>query len=265
MNQPELSPRRLEGRRAVVTGGGSGIGRATALRLGRQGAAVAVVDLHADTARAVAAELTDAGATALGLAVDVRDEEAVRAGVDEAAKAFGGLDTLAVCAGMVFNGPIAELSLADWELVLRINLTGAFLAIKHAVPHLCASGNASIVTVGSVASLVAAGAGACYDASKGGLLQLTRSVAVELAEQGVRANCVCPGKVSTNLKANSEGLTGGRALRASAGPGTQRIAVPIDRHADPDEIASVVAFLCSDDASFLTGAAVPVDGGYTSI
>jgi 3-oxoacyl-[acyl-carrier protein] reductase len=256
-------PYRLGGRRALVTGAASGIGRATAIRLAAEGAAVGVADVRHDAAAAVAAEITGAGGVATALTVDVADEQAVREAVAKVVDVFGGLDTVAVCAGILFHQAFEDLTAEDWQLVLSVNLGGAFFVLKHAMPHLCAAEGASIVTIGSVASLVAGGASAAYDASKGGLLQLTRAVAAEYADRGVRANCVCPGAVATNLRATSEQLTRGRA--ATSGGGVRRVQVPISRSADPAEIAAVVAFLCSEDASFMTGAAVPVDGGFTAV
>jgi NAD(P)-dependent dehydrogenase (short-subunit alcohol dehydrogenase family) len=144
-----------------------------------------------------------------------------------------------------------------------VNLTGVFLTLKHTLGFLVASGGGTVVTVGSVASLVAAGSASSYDASKGGVLQLTRAVAAEYVDRNIRANCVCPGLVATSLSENSQSLYG---PAGSAGDAPfARIRRPIERYADPAEIAAVVAFLCSDDSSFMTGAAVPVDGWYTAI
>jgi NAD(P)-dependent dehydrogenase (short-subunit alcohol dehydrogenase family) len=256
---------RLAGRRAFVSGAGSGIGRACAIRLAADGAAVAVVDLRAELASEVASAIADAGGTALAVAAHVADTRSVADAVEAAVDRLGGLDTLVACAGILHAGPTHEMDLALWELTLRVNLTGTFLVLRHGLGHLLAAGGGAVVTIGSVASLVAGGYSSSYDASKGGVLQLTRAVAVEYADRGIRANCVCPGAVATKLKAHSAEAIGplpGTGTRASP---PKRVAVPVNRHADPAEIAAVVAFLCSDDASFLTGTAVPVDGGHTAV
>ena len=256
---------RLAGRRAFVSGAGSGIGSAVALRLAAEGAAVAVADVRGELAESVAGMIVAAGGSALAVKVDVADEPSVVGAIKTAVDELGGLDCLATCAGILHAGPTHELDLALWELTLRVNLTGTFLVLRHGIPHLLDAGGGSIVTIGSVASLVAGGWSSSYDASKGGVLQLTRALAVEYAEHGIRANCVCPGAVTTNLKANSEDTVGPRAGTGARPSPPKRVQVPIGRHADPAEIAAVVAFLCSDDASFLTGAAVPVDGGHTAV
>jgi NAD(P)-dependent dehydrogenase (short-subunit alcohol dehydrogenase family) len=255
----------MAGQRALVTGGGSGIGEATAVRMAAAGASVAVLDVRESNARSVASTIVAAGGVAVGLRADVGDAEEVAAAVAAAADSLGGLDTVVCCAGVLFGGRLHELDVDDWDLVVRINLTGMFLTLKYAVPHLLAAGGGTIVTIGSVASLVHGGASPAYDASKGGVLAMTRAVAVQYADDGIRANCVCPGAVATNLRATSDEVTGARAAASSAGPSRLRVQVPMARHADPGEIAAVVAFLCSDDSSFITGAAVPVDGGFTAV
>ena len=151
-----------------------------------------------------------------------------------------------------------SLALEEWEAVIRITLTGTFLTLKYALRHLCASGRGAVVTIGSVASMVAAGRASSDDASKGGVLQLTRAGAVEYADRGVRANYVSPGVTSTNLAATSQSIT---AKGQPTEPPPLHVRVPKDRIAEPDEIAAVIAFLCSDDASGVTGAAI---AGYTA-
>jgi NAD(P)-dependent dehydrogenase (short-subunit alcohol dehydrogenase family) len=255
---------RLDGRRALLTGAGSGIGAACARRIAERGAAVALLDVRGDAAGSVAAELRTAGMRAVGLECDVADEASVAPAVTAAADALEGIDTVVACAGIARPSRMHELSLADWNAIIAVNLTGVFLTLRHALGHLIAAGGGSVVTIGSVASLVAAGSCVGYGASKGGVLQLTRALAAEYVDDGIRANCVCPGVVETGLADNSAALHGQPTSVVEA-PIYQRIRRPIERSADPAEIASVVAFLCSDDASFMTGAAVPVDGGYTAI
>ena len=248
----------LVGAGALVTGAGSGIGAACVIALADLGARVAVADVQLDAATRVAGSVDGA----LPIRCDVADEASVGDAVRATVDAFGGLDILVTCAGITLPGRTADTSLDEWHKVMDVNLTGTFLAIRESLPHLRVSDRAAIVTIGSVASLVAAGSSASYDASKGAVLQLTRAVAAEHADDGIRANCVCPGLVRTNLAANSERLRG----EPSAPPERTGLKAqpPIGRLSDPAEIAAVVAFLCTPAAGFMTGAAVPVDGGYTA-
>ena len=193
--------RRLDGRRVLVTGGGSGIGRASVERAARDGAAVAVTDVRIGLAEEAAESIIGAGGRAIALACDVADEDQVARAAAEAVERFGGLDGVVAAAGIATAGRTHDLTLHDWEMVLRVNLTGVFLTLKHTLPSLVSAGRGTIVTIGSVSSLVigAGGSAASYKAAKGGVLQLTKAVAVEYASAGVTANCVCPGAVATNL------------------------------------------------------------------
>lgn len=256
---------RLSGRRALVTGGGSGIGRAVGIRFAAEGASVGLIDIRPGAADAVALEITDLGGTACATAGDVGDEDSLAAAVTRIAGTFGGLDTAVACAGLAYPGTTHGTTLDAWETMLRVNLTGVFLTVKHALPHLLAAGGGSVVTIGSVASLVAAGQSSAYDASKGGVLQFTRAVAVEYVDDGIRANCVCPGLVATELGVNSRAITDQTNASGRRRPAADRLDIPMSRASDPAEIAAAVAFLCSDEASFITGVALPVDGGFTAI
>jgi NAD(P)-dependent dehydrogenase (short-subunit alcohol dehydrogenase family) len=241
----------------LVTGGASGMGRATALLLARDGVGVTVVDRAADAAKDVAREITSAHGTALAAPADVGDEDEVAAAVASAVDSFGGLDGVVTSAGVFHGGdlkPLGEVDLDDFLFVLRVNLAGTFLAIKHAVPYLVARRGA-VVTIASTAALKGHGYGSGYTASKGGVAALTRLAAVQYGPQGVRVNCICPGGVDTPMTAG--------IWNAPEAQERIRRDVPLQRVAQPEEIASVAAFLLSDAASHLTGQTIAVDGGST--
>jgi NAD(P)-dependent dehydrogenase (short-subunit alcohol dehydrogenase family) len=248
---------RLEGQSVLVTGAASGIGRATAQRLGGDGAAVTVVDLAAEGAEETAQLVTDAGGRALACPTDVSRQADVVEAVDAAVDAFGGLTGVVTCAGIFHPSDLrlaADVELDDFVHVIAVNLTGTFLAIKHALPHLVSSAGA-IVTIASTAAIRGHGSGSGYTASKGGVAALTRLVAVQYGPQKVRANCICPGGVDTPM-------TAGTFLTPEARERTKR-RVPLQTVAQPEEIASVAAFLLSRDASHVTGQTLTVDGGAT--
>jgi 3-oxoacyl-[acyl-carrier protein] reductase len=252
-------------RRILITGGGSGIGRATGERLAAAGAAVAVADLRSHLAEETATAITAGGGRGLAVQCDVADEGSVADATALAVEWMGGLDGVLAGAGIATPGATHLLTLADWEKVIGVNLTGVFLTLKHAIPHLLANDHSEVVTIGSIASFVVAGQNApSYPASKAAVVALTRSVAVEYASRGLRANCVCPGLVDTNILAHSREL---RSELTSPVEGTFGYLkeAPIARHASPDEIAATIEFLLSRDSSFVTGASVLADGGYTSI
>jgi meso-butanediol dehydrogenase/(S,S)-butanediol dehydrogenase/diacetyl reductase len=247
---------RFAGKVAVVTGGGSGIGRATALRFAAEGAAVLVADVAGATAEAVAIRATAAGGTALGMAVDVTDRDQVAAMVDRAVASFGGVDVLVTAAGIIAFGDVVQTEPEVWERVLAVNLTGAYLCARAAIPVMAARGGGAIVTISSSTGAHDAAPGtAAYVASKGGVAMLTKAMAVDHAAAGVRVNAIAPGPTATPM------------LRAVMSPDELRAfgqAMPVGRLADPAELAAAALFLASDDASYVTGAVFAVDGGQTA-
>ena len=225
-----------------------------------------IADIREAEARGTADLVSAQGGEALALRCDIADESQVEAMTSKAVEAFGGVDILVANAGISTRAPVHELTLADWERVLRVNLTGTFLCCRAALREMLRGGRGSIVTMGSVQSVVVAGSGAAsYKASKAGILMLTRTIAAEYGDDNIRANCVCPGGVDTPLQRHIAEDVANWTSAVTEPRRTYPLAPPIRRDADPLEIANVVAFLASDDASFMTGAAVMVDGGYTAI
>jgi NAD(P)-dependent dehydrogenase (short-subunit alcohol dehydrogenase family) len=251
----------LEGRAVLVTGGGSGIGRATAVEVVKRGGAALAFDLSGEGLAETVAVVQAAGGSIEAVVGDVGDEDAVAGAVARAVGAFGRLDGVVTSAG-IFAGddlqPLETISLDTFLQVLRINLAGTFLAIKHALPHLRRDDGertGSVVTIASTAAIRGHGYGAGYTASKGGVAALTRLVAVQGGPQGIRANCICPGGVDTPMAAGSWSSDEARARLKRT--------VPLGCVAQAEDIASVAGFLLSDAAHHLTGQVLAVDGGAT--
>lgn len=244
---------------AVVTGGGSGMGRATAITLGARGWSVGVLDRDAANADVVAAHITGAGGRAIALACDVADDTAVGDAVATTAREFGRITGLVTSAGIFHPpdlSPIESIGIDDFMHVLAVNLNGTFSAIRHCLPHM-KQGGGSIVTIASTAALRGHGFGAGYTASKGGVDALTRLVAVQAGPQGVRANCICPGGIDTPMTAGA--FAGEEAERRAAK------AVPLARWGVPDDVGNVAAFLLSPEAAYVTGQTIAVEGGATAV
>jgi NAD(P)-dependent dehydrogenase (short-subunit alcohol dehydrogenase family) len=247
----------LRERAVLVTGAASGIGEATCERLAAEGAWVALLDRDMERLATVAARLAERGARSVALPADVAREDQVGAAVDGAVAAFGHLGGVVTCAGIFRPGDrqlVADVDLDTFERTLAVNLVGTFLVVRHALPHLLETRGA-IVTIASTAGLRGHGFGAGYTASKGGVIALTRLLAFQYGERGVRANCICPGATDTPM-------TGG-VWRLPERVAQLKKTVPLGRAAEPAEIGNVACFLVSDDASYVNGQIVAVDGGGT--
>ena len=240
----------LDGQRAIVTGGGSGIGRGTCRRMVEEGARVAVVDIDRESAEAVAADI---GGVAFG--VDVGEPDAVQTTVDAAAAALGGLLIIYNNAGTSAFNRMHELDPAEWERVLRVNLTGVWAGIRAAVPHIRAAGGGSIVSTASISGTRPAAGEGPYSASKAAVAALTASAALEYGP-AIRVNAVSPGMIRTTMTAPWFQYMPDQEERFVKG-------TPVGRVGEPEDVADVVVFLCSDLARFVTGQNIVVDGGLT--
>lgn len=242
---------RFSGKTAIVTGGASGIGAAFVRRMIAEGGSVMIADLDADRGGALATEL---GERASFQAIDVVDPQAFSTLMDDVATHFGGLDILFNNAGIGCFGTTPDLAIEEWRRVISVNLDAVFYACRIAIPHMRKRGGGAIVNTASASGLAADYAFTAYNAAKAGVINYTRCLAIDHARDGIRANAICPGPVDTPL------LTTG----VDAVPGLRQQwekVVPSGRFAQPEEIAAVALFLASDDASGVTGAAIPVDGG----
>jgi NAD(P)-dependent dehydrogenase (short-subunit alcohol dehydrogenase family) len=235
----------LDGRVALITGAASGIGAATAARFEQEGATVVGLDVRAGPGVAAVA--------------DVRDESGVAAAVDEVVRAHGRLDVVVNAAGIASGGPVHLVDLAEWERVIGINLTGTFLVCKHALRPMMAARSGAIVNIASIEGLNGTEGGSSYNASKGGVVILTKNLAIDYGRLGIRVNCICPGFIETPLFESVMGGDGMREVRDR-----YREEHKLGRFGRPEEIAAAAAYLASDEASFVTGHSLVVDGGFTA-
>ena len=251
---------RLAGKSALITGAASGIGRETAQRFAEEGAAVVCVDLDGAGAARVAHAIGGKGGTALSVPADLTDADEVRGMADEALSARGAIDILVNNAGVSILGGVAELTEADWQHEIDTNLASVYRVSKALWPQFVAAGGGAILSTASIAGATAVTQGAAYVASKAGLIMLTRCMALDGADSGIRANCICPGWVDTPL------FDGFLAQQPEPETARERAArrTPLGRIGTPRDIADGFVYLASDEASWITGTALVIDGGLTA-
>lgn len=251
---------RLAGKVAIVTGGGSGIGRAIAQALAKEGAQVAIVGRRKDKLHQAADEIRSAAGQAIAITADITDSVDTHSAVAEVEKHFGKLNVLINNAGALSVSTVESISEADWDRIISVNLKGPFLMSRAALPAIRRAGGGSIVNIGSVLGLVAVKDRAAYCASKGGVTLLTKAMALDHAHEQIRVNCICPSVVETDLirEIFAKSEEGRRAKQA-------RLAtIPLGRFGQPQDVAGLAVFLASDESSWMTGTAIPLDGGVTA-
>jgi NAD(P)-dependent dehydrogenase (short-subunit alcohol dehydrogenase family) len=251
---------RLEGQTALITGGGTGMGRAIALAFSREGANVTVAGRRIEKLRDVVGELERSGGRGLGVACDVTKAQDAQRAVAQTVERFGHLNILVNNAGMLNVSTIEGIPEDEWDRVMAINLKGPFLMSRAALPEFRKAGGGAIVNIGSVLGLVAMKDRAAYCASKGGVTMLTKAMALDHAHEGIRVNCICPAIVETELikglfEAGAEGEAARRARIAT---------IPLGRMGRPEDVAELAVYLASKDSSWVTGVAMPLDGGLSA-
>ncbi len=250
---------RLAGKVALITGGGTGIGRGTALAFAREGAKVAVAGRRVEKLQEVVSEIKAAGGEAIAVACDVSRAADAQNAIRKTIEAFGRLDVLVNNAGVLHVSTIEEIPEEDWDRLIDANLKGPFLMCRAALPEFRKAGGGAIVNVGSVLGLVAMKKRAAYCASKGGVTLLTKAIAIDHGHENIRANCICPSIVETELVSQLFNTPNGDRVKR------ERLAtIPLGRMGRPADIAELAVYLASDESSWLTGAAIPLDGGLTA-
>jgi len=255
---------RLAGKRAIITGAGTGIGRACAELFAKEGAAVALVGRRREPLEEAARGIAATGGKAVAQPCDVTRLQEIRELVERAAREFGGLDAVVNNAATWMAGTAEETSEEDWDRMMATNLKGVFLLSRAALPELRKRGGA-IVNIGSVLGLVGMKRRVAYATSKGGLIQLTKAMALDHAHENIRVNCICPALVDTPMGQVSLGSGAPAATADAAAERVRRLAqIPLGRAGTPEDVARLALFLASDESSWLTGAALPLDGGFTA-
>jgi len=251
---------RLKDKVALITGAGSGIGQASTMKFAREGAKVVAVDVQQDGNEETVSSIRAEGGTATAVHADVTDSGAVRRMIRAAVETYGRLDILFNNAGISIRGTILDIDEESFDRLFDVNVKGVFLGCKEAIPVMKSQGGGVILNTASQLGVVGVEASAVYPATKGAVVQLTRCLALDHAADGIRVNCICPGPIDTPMARRGREQTGDpeAALRDRL----ERI--PLSRIGTPEEMADVAAFLCSDEASFITGAAILADGGWTA-
>lgn len=246
---------RLAGKSAIVTGAGRGLGAAVAELFASEGARVVLADIDLDAAQATTDKITAAGAEAIAVLADVTSDDDARRLIQTAADRFGSVDVLVNNAGIASEGTVTEVDEEEWDQVMAVNIKGAYLCSRHAIPHMERAGSGSIVCIASASGVIGQKGQVAYNVSKHGVIGLVRCMALDHAEAGIRVNAVCPGVMQTPMldALTEEQLAELRGMH------------PIGRMGDPVEVAHAVVHLASDESSFTTGAAFMVDGGLTAM
>ena len=256
------TPQVLEGKSAIITGAGNGIGRATAKAMAAAGAKVCVSDTLAEDGLRTVSEITDAGGKAIFVLADISNEEQVQNVVNETVAAFGRLDILVNNAGIGGGMKrLHEVNTEEFSRVVDVNLIGTFFMTKYALPHFLKSGDGRIVNIASTYGLIGAPKAAAYCATKGAIINLTRQLAVDYGPDHIRVNAICPGYIDTSLGRKGPTMSAADFSAATARREKAAAMQPLGRQALPEEVANVALFLASDGASFMTGSIVTVDGG----
>lgn len=257
---------RFSDRVCFVTGGASGIGRATAFAFAREGAAVAVLDIDGAGLTDTAAKITAEGGQCLAFTGSIKSQSDVDNAVESTVKKFGKIDFLFNNAGLELIAPLLETDLKQWDSVMETNVRGTFLVSKAVVAHMVRNGSGVVINNASDAGLRGIKVNAAYSTSKAAIIHLTRSIALDYASRGIRCNCICPGCIATPLCERFNAEVGARKGQAGEEVLNEFVKanIPMERVGTPEEVAATVMFLCSKEAAYITGAIIPIDGGLTA-